>query len=212
MEWLYSLFGFKHPSRSSRVRDKLADFAIHNDLTFDKGNYSWTSSSGARCLILDVDSTSYDRLSFSVLDEILNFVCRTSLIGNERYLIICIDVDQEYGHCINIPDEHVDPCPHVYVYNYLDNMNMEDLLGQLGNRVISLGRDGYYGPVRKVFTCYGNNSFITNTDESITNPLFNSAAHALFSSPPYAEGHAVSVDCNPLLLPLALECMVSWNR
>lgn len=213
MEWLYSLFGFKHPSRSSRVRDKLADFAMNNDITFDVCGYSWTSSSGTRCLILDVDSTtSYHLTSFSVLDQIINFVKRTSTIGTERYLIICLDVDKEYGHCINIPDEHMDPCPHIYVYNYLDNMSMENLLGQLGNHVITLGRDGYYGPVRKVFTCYGKSSSMTNNDEIITNPLFNPTGRALFSSPPYAEGHAGSVDCLHLLLPLVVECLISCKN
>ena len=206
MEWLYSLFGLKRiRSRKSRVRAKLEEFASNNDIVLDEDSHSWTSSSGTRCLLLDIDSNDIP-YTFRALDEIHNFVTRTSLIGNERYLIIILDLDKEYVGCIQIPEEHIDPCPHIYVYNYLDHMNMENLLGQLGNRVITLGgRDGYYGPVRKQFRCYGKSDSMTNNNETMTNPLFDATnAMPLFSSPPYRERRS---GCDDMCIELSSQCI-----
>ena len=149
MEWFNSLF------RSSRIKKKLSVFEKNNHIIFDKYEYSWISTTtGKRCVIIDINS-DYPHM-FSLSSSIIDFVRRRSLSGMEQFLILIVDLDKDT--CINIPDECRDPSPHIYVYSFIEHLDVEKLLGEFRNLTIRL-MNGYYGVCYQHFNCYSKNKF-----------------------------------------------------
>ena len=152
INWFDSLF------RSSRIKKKLEVFEKTNHIIFDKHDYSWISPTGKRCVIIDINS-DYPH-AFSLSNLIIDFVRRRSLTGNEQFFILIIDLDKD--KCIILPPEEeeecVDPSPHIYVYSFIEHLDVEKLLGEFGNRTIHL-INGYYGVCRRHFNCYTKSKF-----------------------------------------------------
>jgi hypothetical protein len=83
-------------------------------------------------------------------------------------MIILVNVD-DITNNMNITDEYTDD--HIYVKNYMKNYErMEDVLGQLGNRVITL-KDGHRGIVSKAYRCYGSSSVSGSTSTTVKTSL-----------------------------------------